>query len=244
MSQLRSYLSIFCLCLSTCLQAETLEPASDAPAQISVDFTFYLAGSQALGSEAAARSSQLRKPREYFIFNQGQAQSVELIPGRETRTIRYIGPAEFSLYRMNGRYENGQPVYEPILEIKLPLTWKSGMLALFGKGDNYRLFPMETSASPERSNTAQFYNISNTPIVCKAGNTKLNLAPYASGSVSLNEIQSDLQLEIQCAALASDTDWRLVYSGSQTVKKGRFYIFLLTPDASGENYRILRFKAG
>jgi hypothetical protein len=209
---------------------------------IEASFTFYLAGSQALGSEAAARNKDLRQAREFVIINRGRPQTIKLVPGRETKRIHYSGPAQFSLLKNSGTDAEGNILYEPVLDIQLPTNWKTGMLALFGRGENYSLFPLETTKSAFRTNTALFYNISNTQILCKAGETQMTLPPYGSESVSLESLGSDLQLEIKCAALASGTDRRLVYSGSQTVKPDQYYIFLLTPDASGKNYRILRFK--
>jgi hypothetical protein len=240
----RNLLAVICIaCLGSVvsLNAQVEEP------QIDADFSFYLIGfADANRSLVYLDEVGPSQPLEFYLYRQaGTPQLITVPPGESSEVISYSGPQALSLYRSIGVDEFGEPILEKIAQGTLPENWKGGTIGLLPEEDGLRFFPFERKLTDRTKNTALLMNISDVPVLCKAMDEMIPIAPYQSTVISLDKVNSDLQLNLKCAIHPGETgtdDWRLVYSGSQTVLRNQYYIFLLVGDERQKSYRLVRFR--
>ncbi len=227
------------LCL-TWLMAWTCLWAREAPPAINCKVSLYLVGDKAKGAQAVAQGAT-RKSEKLYYFSAGEAQEITVKSGQRTPEFQYVGPSEFKLYRLTGVGADGLPAYSVAASISLNPEEKRTMLTLLEQGARYALLPVDLTHAAQERDAALMLNLGNLTIACLAGDQKFTLKPLESKQVPLRPVGSDLQFEIKCAAQLKD-DWTIVYSGSQTVRKGKHYVFLLLPEDDGSVYRVIRFR--
>jgi len=230
--------SLLCLLATTLLGAQPTEPS-----RIDTEFRFYLVG-VADGDRSLFYLDEHGPSSAFEFYIMGENETPELVsvkPGETSSLLRYQGRREFSIYRSVGVDPFGQPRLEAIYTVNLPEAWGGGMLTIIrGKG-GLRVFPLNRQLSPVTENTALLVNVGSLPVLCQAMDEMFPLEPYESKSISLASVKSDFQLNLKCA-IRPVGEWQLVYSGSQTVLKGEYYIFLLIPNEHNNNYRLVRFR--
>ncbi|WP_309386511.1 hypothetical protein [Cerasicoccus frondis] len=217
-----------------------LAHAQEAPPSVHCQVSLYLVGGRAKGAQAVARGAE-RKTEKLYYFSSGEAHEISIKAGQRTPEFPYIGDPEFKLYRRSGTDAAGQPAYSLVASQRLSLDEQRTMLTLVEQGQHYALLPLDLARIEAASNEALVLNLGNLTIACLAGDQKFTLQPLESRQISLRPVGSDLQFEIKCAAQLQD-DWAIVYSGSQTVRKGSHYVFLLLPEDDGSVYRVIRFR--
>lgn len=214
--------------------------AEEPPPAINCKVSLYLVGDRARGAQAVALEAE-RKSEKLYYHSEGTIQEVTINSGQRTSEFQYIGPQEFKLYRQTGTNEAGQPTFSPVASYQLPLGIRRTMLTLIDQGRRYALLPIDLSRAQDQKDIALVLNMGSATLACQAGNQRFTLDPLETKQISLKSVQSDLQFEIKCAA-QMENQWRLVYSGSQTVRRGIYYVFLLLPEADGSAYRVVRFR--
>ncbi|MFB9901651.1 hypothetical protein [Cerasicoccus arenae] len=214
--------------------------AQEPQPMVDCQLSLYYVGGRARGAQAVAQEGERASETLYYSTN-GQMKGVTIKSGQRTPEFSYVGPLEFKLYRKTGTDNVGQPIYSPVGKYQLLPGIRRMMISMIDQGTRFSLIPIDLSKAQEQKNNALIFNLSSMPIVCQAGEKQFNLDPLQSKTISLSSVKSDLQFEIKCA-IQVDNEWSLVYSGSQTIRKGNYYVFLLMPDDDGKTYRIVRFR--
>lgn len=231
--------TIICLTLLMLFSGAYLH-ADEAPPAVNCKISLYLVGGKAKGAQAVAQGAT-RKSEKLYYFSRGEAHEVTVNSGQRTPEFQYAGPTEFKLYRRTGVGPDGLPAYAEVASLALKPSEQRTMLTLLDQGSRYAMLPIDLSRAAQVRDAALMLNLGSLTVACLAGDQKFTLKPLESKQVPLRPVGSDLQFEIKCAAQVAD-GWSMVYSGSQTVRKGSHYVFLLLPEDDGSAYRVIRFR--
>ncbi|WP_269523722.1 hypothetical protein [Coraliomargarita parva] len=229
---------IACLCSEAMLPAQSVEPDG-----IDTAFRFYMVGvADGARSQGYLEDNGPNSALEFYIQSENESpEPIQVKPGETSDLLRYQGSREFAIYRSIGLDHLGQPILKVLSTVSLPQGWQGGMLAILSGRQGVRLFPVERQLNPATKNTALIVNVSPLPVMCQAMDEMLGIGAYQSKSVSLGAVESDLQLKLKCA-IRPESEWRVVYSGSQTVLKDQYYVFLLVPNGRNYSYSLVRFR--
>ncbi|WOO39866.1 hypothetical protein [Rubellicoccus peritrichatus] len=213
-------------------------------AQVSFSFNCYLVGSQAKGV-TVTDDPDFRRDVTYYYYDEGVPRPIDLTPGIRSKQLRYRGPETFTLYEQRPQSKPDEEIqYLPVASIKISPGQKQVMFVLIKSGassDGLIMLPFDLDLDAIKPGYAYMFNLSHSPLICSVGSDKFKLTPLSGRSVGLSEVGKDFQLNIQCATREAD-EWELVYSGSQTVKKKKRYLFLLSPIGTYDRFRLIRFK--
>lgn len=202
---------------------------------IDTSFRFYMVGlADGTRSMEYLEGNGSSSPFEFYIqSDSGAPEPIRVKPGETSGLLRYRGSRELSIYHSVGVDGIGQPILKVLRTVSLPVGWQGGMLAILNSRQGVRLFPVDRQLNPSTRNTALIVNVSPLPVMCQVMDEMMGIGAFGSKSVSLSSVESDLQLKLKCAIRPED-EWRVVYSGSQTVLEGQYYVFLWVPN--GRNY--------
>ncbi|MBT63225.1 MAG: hypothetical protein CML13_08440 [Puniceicoccaceae bacterium] len=235
---------ILVVCLGFGLALEAQIPTETVAPQIKADISFYLVGVPDANRSLTYLDEHGPSPSfEFYVMSEaGLPQLVAVHPGESSEEVSYHGPRAFSLYRSVGVSDAGEPILHAIATVTLPEGWTGGMLAILRGEGELRIFPFDRKLKDTTRNMALFLNVSDVPVLCRAMDEMFQLGSFQSKSILLDTVKSDFQLNLKCAIRPGDDDWRVVYSGSQTVLKDQYYIFLLVADERQKSYRLVRFR--
>ena len=220
-----------------------LHAESTKPDVIDAAFRFYMVGvADGTRSLDYLEDNGPSSAIEFYIQSANESpEPVQVKPGETSELLRYQGSREFSIYRSIGLDHLGQPILKVLSTVSLPGGWQGGMLAILSGRQGVRLFPVDRQLNSSTKSTALIVNVSPLPVMCQAMDEMLGIEAYQSKSISLGAVESDLQLKLKCA-IRPESEWRVVYSGSQTVLKDQYYVFLLVPNGRGYSYSLVRFR--
>lgn len=172
---------------------------------------------------------------------------------RSLETYAYKGPQTFVLYRQNGVDEKGQPVYQPVADVQLPVGMKKPMLVFSANPEYKRRGPSEgtwvsefniiavdDSAKGFPIDTIIFLNFTGVPMAGVLGKKEIFLNTGVTGPM---EISKYFEKGVQLGLVVKYQDNLLpVHNNTWHFDPGRRHIILILPPKKAGSLRVRLYR--